>query len=611
VSYEWGDVDSERHTVYINGQRFEVRHNLYLFLNHLLGLYPGGYKNLWIDALAIDQNNTNEKNHQVQQMKHWYETASKTLIWLGPAADGSDELFDFLDTLVTQPAGEQSSVRAVAKLSREQYKVLQDIVLCAGIGIWKAFGSLARRTYWTRIWTLQEILLAKWPSLVCGSRTCPWHAWAIAIDVIAEAQILLGCWTKGLRAESPAAIVCRQWFSNVDGDPLDSLVKLVLRFQQSECSDRQDKVYALLGLASDASDFPVKYECSLTELLYDLFAFLDGLIPAADARALGEILHVEPSVHDLTTLMESVRTQVEVDIVCELFRGIMVDPEPELLLLPFEHKPWHKSYPGNHESPERFEAQRRRYVKTLPRNQLTATHIEWKVTSLRPVIESDVYSSGHFDPPLRCPCLSCCWEEHPAGNFWVAHLAKLKKNVPNFNELRSIRDDDQVRELLEVDAAIFYRQIGEEMVYLATGVKSTRNDKPRYVLIYDPIPLDSEVKLATTVRATLGQAINLAIHRHIPEMTDQSEFPLRVMTFNRSKPSPDPKSGNAKNPPMVPPAMEQSSKQVMLRADWPLVRRATTLMILHMLVRASGSSNRLEPTMYHSTQDLQYLDVAM
>ncbi|KIW64759.1 hypothetical protein PV04_09669 [Phialophora macrospora] len=593
VSYEWGDVNSEKHTVYINRQRFEVRHNLFLFLDHLLGLYPGGYSNLWIDALAIDQDNMTEKNHQVRQMKHWYETASKTLIWLGPAAGGSDELFDCLHTLEVDTSGEPSSVRALAKLNREQYKGLQDVVLRAGVSIWQACGSLARRTYWMRIWTLQEILLAKWPSLVCGSRMCPWYAWAIAVDLILEAKTVVGVWAKGLHADSPAVIVCRQWFSNVDGVPLDSLAQLVVRFQRSECSDKHDKVYALLGLASDASNFPVKYECPLMEILFDIFTILDSPIAAADARALCKILHVEPSRHDLTTLLESASTQLEVDIVCDLFREVMMCPETDLWLLPYETKLWLESSPRNDNSRQSFEALRLNCMNKLPRYQYASKKIEWKVTSLRPVSESDIYNAEYLALiPLKCPC-SSCWLRKPVGN--LPRKYPPIANSYNFNTLYSIRHDDLVRELVDVEGAIFYRRIGDEMVYLATGVKVIRTGKPRYVLFYDPILLDSDVNLATTVRATLGQSLNLAMHRHVPEMTVQSDFPLIPIRFVRSTPSPDPISGGPN--PMIPAAIQRSSKQRTSRPDWPLVRRAVALKMLQMLVRASGlpQPHRLEP----------------
>ncbi len=176
VSYEWVAVGSERHTIYINNRPFEVRHNLFLFLKTLLMLFPNGYRNLWIDALSIDQHNQKERNRQVGHMRRIYEMASETFIWLGPAAGMSDELFSLLNTLNIPITGEVSSVQAVARLTKEQWKTAQNTVLCAGIDIWKACDALCRRTYWSRTWIIQELLFAKKPTLICGSKMSPWHA---------------------------------------------------------------------------------------------------------------------------------------------------------------------------------------------------------------------------------------------------------------------------------------------------------------------------------------------------------------------------------------------------------------------------------------------------
>jgi hypothetical protein len=47
---------------------------------------------VWADALCINQSDDVEKSIQVQKMRWIYENAYEILIWLGPAADSSDEL---------------------------------------------------------------------------------------------------------------------------------------------------------------------------------------------------------------------------------------------------------------------------------------------------------------------------------------------------------------------------------------------------------------------------------------------------------------------------------------------------------------------------------------
>jgi hypothetical protein len=45
----------------------------------------------WIDAICVDQDNTNERNHQVQLMREVYSTAHQVIIWLGDASTDFDD----------------------------------------------------------------------------------------------------------------------------------------------------------------------------------------------------------------------------------------------------------------------------------------------------------------------------------------------------------------------------------------------------------------------------------------------------------------------------------------------------------------------------------------
>lgn len=54
---------------------------------------------LWIDAVCIDQENSDEKSHQVQQMYTIYSQADRVLIWLGD--DGLDNSSTSIGRLLT------------------------------------------------------------------------------------------------------------------------------------------------------------------------------------------------------------------------------------------------------------------------------------------------------------------------------------------------------------------------------------------------------------------------------------------------------------------------------------------------------------------------------
>lgn len=100
LSYEWGDSDSDIEVI-VNSARHQVRYNLYLFFCEfrkkiIRGCVPGDTW-LWIDALCIDQNETIERNAQVSMMANIYDSATRTLSWLGWSDNGIEaSTFDFI-----------------------------------------------------------------------------------------------------------------------------------------------------------------------------------------------------------------------------------------------------------------------------------------------------------------------------------------------------------------------------------------------------------------------------------------------------------------------------------------------------------------------------------
>jgi Heterokaryon incompatibility protein (HET) len=93
MSYTWG-APERSHRIMINDADFQVTESLEIMLQHIQSSRQT--LTLWIDQLCIDQDNYNEKKAQVGLMKKIYQEAIKTIIWLGPAADDSDQIMEFL-----------------------------------------------------------------------------------------------------------------------------------------------------------------------------------------------------------------------------------------------------------------------------------------------------------------------------------------------------------------------------------------------------------------------------------------------------------------------------------------------------------------------------------
>lgn len=72
---------SPTETVFIEGRDFEVTENLYSALLRFRSPYFS--VNPCVDALYLNQDDIQKRNHQVKRMGRIYENSAVTLIWLG------------------------------------------------------------------------------------------------------------------------------------------------------------------------------------------------------------------------------------------------------------------------------------------------------------------------------------------------------------------------------------------------------------------------------------------------------------------------------------------------------------------------------------------------
>ena len=72
---------ASNNSIQISGEAFLVRENLWKALTHIRLATEN--QTLWIDAICIDQQNIQERNHQVEIMGEVYGKATLVIVWLG------------------------------------------------------------------------------------------------------------------------------------------------------------------------------------------------------------------------------------------------------------------------------------------------------------------------------------------------------------------------------------------------------------------------------------------------------------------------------------------------------------------------------------------------
>jgi hypothetical protein len=132
LSYSWGNPlalqsISLRGNDSTNEHSRDVTENLHDALSRLRYRYLD--RILWVDAICINQEDNLEKQRQIRLMPKIYGLASRVVVWLGEAADGSDRALQEI-----RDAGNSKSRRSFSQDSSQ------------------AIAALLQRSWFQRIW---------------------------------------------------------------------------------------------------------------------------------------------------------------------------------------------------------------------------------------------------------------------------------------------------------------------------------------------------------------------------------------------------------------------------------------------------------------------------
>ena len=76
--------------MFIDEHQFNITENLYAALQRL---QDHSIKRIWIDTIYINQQDQQERGHQVRSITKIYGRAHRVVVWLGEAADSSNQVF--------------------------------------------------------------------------------------------------------------------------------------------------------------------------------------------------------------------------------------------------------------------------------------------------------------------------------------------------------------------------------------------------------------------------------------------------------------------------------------------------------------------------------------
>lgn len=286
LSYTWGDPTITK-MITLNGKTFNVRQNLYDFLTTYGKTKSAQKVYLWIDQLSIDQSNTKERNHQVEMMASIYRNSDFVIAWL-----------------------DRSSEKAARYLSRTR-----------GYGV-KGAVELLQNRYFSRLWIVQEQLLAPRLYFMCGDTWLDWHKiqrGVMAVSLSTFEQLPSAKWLFHDISNAISLFGPRKTRSNENKTPWADNLDLygcTVRFAEQQCEDQRDKIYGLLGLIrSGEMDIVVNYDLPPRAVYVDALRHLikwthkcDLARILHDAKWLAEIMLGKGDSDNLTVFFNNMLT---------------------------------------------------------------------------------------------------------------------------------------------------------------------------------------------------------------------------------------------------------------------------------------------------------------
>ncbi|KAI9666761.1 MAG: hypothetical protein M1831_001536 [Alyxoria varia] len=230
LSYAWGGHKLLRRFIVVNDRKLLVSDSLHRALCAIRS--TNSEVSIWIDAISINQADREEKSRQVKLMRHIYENAQTTIVWLGSAPKGLDRAFQHI-----------SQTAHILKENGKPQPLRDEPGL--------AFGKILSRRWWSRVWVVEEVALSKEIVVKCSAAEI---SGTLMMNFIAAGGYLgVHC----SRHNFDFARFISRYREDYSFRHDLTLAQVTYHFGESKAFEPHDKLYGFLGLI-DEREWPVQ-----------------------------------------------------------------------------------------------------------------------------------------------------------------------------------------------------------------------------------------------------------------------------------------------------------------------------------------------------------------
>lgn len=280
LSYVWGD-QSIRTTISLDGRPFEITSNLHWALRRTRDRHEA--RVVWADAICINQQDLQERSHQVAMMGTIFSSARRVLVCMGdPPNKGGDEDVSSLMNGFALLWGRHPEIPAL----REDDPLRTDTR-------WRSVAAFMQLPWFRRAWVIQEVGLARDPRVLYGSCEFGYRE-MLGVMKWAGGQM----WT--VQFAIPSLLVHREWSDWRQTKSSLSFIDLLNHGALLDCTDSRDHVYAFLGhpLARNEDGSPLispDYVKSVEQVYFEVSCLL---LRRFGLRMLSSVEHRESTIKE-------------------------------------------------------------------------------------------------------------------------------------------------------------------------------------------------------------------------------------------------------------------------------------------------------------------------
>jgi hypothetical protein len=234
----------------------------------------------WIDQICVNQDDISERNHQVGLMKDIYSRAAKVLVWLG----GSENI---------------ENEAAAADFFRRREMDYSYMLAGAPSGVL----NICNRSYWKRMWVVQEIMLAQHVEIRVGIESFLFDDLIWGVDY--ETRV----WSTGdkktihlnlggdeyRRALQQSGARKLVWTKDVLKMHHAERQQVTLRMlitlcSEQECSDIRDKIFGLFSLLTQTRETEDVFHADYSTTSWEVYSLALQIAGAQESLDVFQLL---------------------------------------------------------------------------------------------------------------------------------------------------------------------------------------------------------------------------------------------------------------------------------------------------------------------------------